>query len=489
MTAPANLTLHETMNRSLAGWVSANQLPGLAVQVSQGTRVVYEYLHGRRGQAGRNDAGTLFGVASISKSLAAVAVMLLHQHGRLDIGDPVARWLPGLRLPGDAQHRITIEHLLRHTSGLPGLSVVDGARTRSILADPDHDRLLARAPVSRGYEHVRTVADLVAALSAADIGLLGEPGLVFNYSNEGYALLQGIIEAAAGVDYRGYVTASVLGPLGIDRTAFTRAELSAFDKVADLYAPFKDRAEAFSPSPAWWDVAEIYTNGSWKVTPDGLSAFARMLTRVARNEYTGPALLTPGTLRRMTGQPTTLPDGSAYGLGMETGTLAGRAWFGHGGSVKGVSSHYRCIPAEDLTITVLINASEADSTGPAELLTRILLDGPQDDFPASPSGADQHGADQPPADQPPADQPPAAADLDQYAGEYASSETNTLTVARTQHGIEAVTSTGAVPLEPAGQDLFQGANRRGYAFIRDDHGTITAVFTVMRVLKRITSTR
>ncbi|WP_236794801.1 serine hydrolase [Amycolatopsis sp. GM8] len=470
MTEPTNPTTHETMTRALADWVTTNRLPGLAVQVSHGDQVVFEYLHGRRGDTGQNDADTLFGVASVSKSLTATAVMLLHQRGQLNIEDPIAKWLPQLQFAGDAHNRITIEHLLRHTSGLPGLSMVDGARTRSILADPDRDRFLAAVPVSRQYEHVRTVDDLIAALSAANLSFLAEPGAVFNYSNEGYALLQGVIEAAAGQDYRGYVKANILGPLGIDRTAFTYDELSAFDKVADLYVPFKDTADAFSLSPAWWDVGDIYTNGSWKVTPGGLSTFARMLTRVARNESTEGAALTPDTLRAMTGQPTKLPDGSSYGLGMEIGTIAGRAWFGHTGSVKGVSSAYRCIPEEDLAVTVLINASGADPVGPAELLTRLWLGSPEDDSLAS---TPQSGA----------------VDLGQYVGEYASSETNTLTVARTDQGLTAVTRTGAGPLVPAGQDLFKGANSTMYAFLRDDDGTITGVFAVMRVLRRVTNAR
>src|SRR4051794_1775149 len=136
MTEPTNPTTHETMTRALADWVTTNHLPGLAVQVSHGDQVVFEYMHGRRGDTGHNDADTLFGVASVSKSLTAVAVMLLHQQGQLDVEDPIAKWLPQLQFAGDAHNRITIEHLLRHTSGLPGLSIVDGARTRSIPAAP-----------------------------------------------------------------------------------------------------------------------------------------------------------------------------------------------------------------------------------------------------------------------------------------------------------------------------------------------------------------
>src|SRR5699024_1471270 len=88
---------------------------------------------------------------------------------------------------------VTVRHLLSHTSGLPGLPFVHGARTPSILRDPDRAALADRALVAREWMWIRTVSDLISALSAAPLSMLGDPGTVFNYSNEGFALMQGVI--------------------------------------------------------------------------------------------------------------------------------------------------------------------------------------------------------------------------------------------------------------------------------------------------------
>jgi CubicO group peptidase (beta-lactamase class C family) len=465
-------SIHQGLDDALDDWVEEHGLPGLAVQVSDGDAVAYQYLHGWRSPGERNDADTLFGVASITKSLTAVAVLLLEQQGRLGIDHPIGAWLPALRLPGRAEERVLVRHLLSHTGGLPGLSVVHGARTRSILADPDHTRLRALPPISPEYEHVRTVDDVVQALSAAQPALLGEPGEVFNYSNEGFALLQGVIEAASGQDFRSLVEAQVLRPLGIERSAFTSGELARCDNVCALYAPFRDSAEAYSPSPAWWDVADIHTNGSWKTSSSGLSAFTRMLTHAAAGRPT--AVLSPESAARMTSVAARLPDGSAYGLGAETGRLGEQSWFGHGGSIKGVASHYRCFPDAGLTITVLINASDADSTGPTDLVSRHLLDLPADRPTPTPACAAAAGSVS------------VSERPDSYAGEYASLEKHTLRVIAASAGLEIIGDSSPTPrpIHRSRAQTFTDSRGRTYTFLRNQQHEIDAVFTGKRVLPR-----
>src|SRR5690606_30712058 len=106
--------------------------------------------------------------ASVSKPFTAAAVMLLHQRGLVDLKAPLSQILP--EYPnGD---RLSLHHLLLHTSGIPDINVQP-----------------AYAELSRGH---RTPSDLVAAFK--DLPLLFEPGARFQYSNSNYVLLALVIE-------------------------------------------------------------------------------------------------------------------------------------------------------------------------------------------------------------------------------------------------------------------------------------------------------
>src|SRR5690606_4169072 len=87
------------------------------------------------------DAATVYGVASVTKSFTAACILQLEEAGKLSVTDPVRRHLPGFRVsdPG-ATERITIHHLLSHTSGLPPLPVRRGgaAHGPSPTACPAH---------------------------------------------------------------------------------------------------------------------------------------------------------------------------------------------------------------------------------------------------------------------------------------------------------------------------------------------------------------
>src|SRR5699024_11564873 len=72
---------------------------------------------------------TIFGLASITKSLVCLAVMQLRDAGKLNVDDKVVTWLPSLKLPNENyNNQMQIHHLMSHTSGLPGLPLVHSAR-------------------------------------------------------------------------------------------------------------------------------------------------------------------------------------------------------------------------------------------------------------------------------------------------------------------------------------------------------------------------
>ncbi|MCQ9368853.1 beta-lactamase family protein [Brevibacterium sp. 91QC2O2] len=430
----------------LDAWCAEAELPGITVGVRRPDGSVFSYQQGKRGDEPVLPVtdNTLFGVASVTKSFTTLATVLLDQAGRLSLDDPVSRWIPALRLPGGAESEVRIRHLASHTSGLPGLPYIHGARTPGILADPDHDRLRDRAPIASDWAWIRTTNDLVAALSRCEYELLGAPGAVFNYSNEGFGLLQAVIEAAVGMPYIDYLSGAIFAPLGIERFGFTAADLVAKGDIAQLFAPMREAVEAYSPSPAWWDVGDIYSNGSLKISSAALLRVLEALCGFDESADSGTGM-EPGSAETgrigspfdtrirelLTEVQAVLPDGGFYALGTEVGEASGQKWFGHGGSIKGVSTNYRCYPETGWVLVCLINASGAPAAGLTDRLANYLLgkeEAGSRDFASSDTGGH-------------------TVDLDLLQGHYESGELNEFDVG-VDEGVLVVRANGSpTPLE------------------------------------------
>jgi CubicO group peptidase (beta-lactamase class C family) len=158
----------------------------------------------------RND---IFRIYSMTKPVTSVAVMILVEEGRVALDDPVSKFVPELadvqvltaggdRVP--AEGPITVEHLLTHTSGL----------TYGSFGDSAVDRLYNQANPLRLAEGLEDFTRRVAELP-----LLASPGTRWNYSVS-TDVLGRVVEVASGQAFDAFVEARILGPLGMDDTAF-----------------------------------------------------------------------------------------------------------------------------------------------------------------------------------------------------------------------------------------------------------------------------
>ncbi|HPN13095.1 MAG TPA: serine hydrolase domain-containing protein [Spirochaetota bacterium] len=172
-----------TYGRQFASWLNGNvpggMVPSAAVGVIQGDELVFH--HGVRA-----DLDTRFGIASLSKTFTAVLALRLHEKELLDLDAPVSKYLPGVVIGRAELHSVpvTVRHLLAHTSGIPSY----GSSHRVF---------------SFGNRSVSVPAQVHPA------------GYCYSYSNEGYALMMLVIEAATGKSYAQNMQDQVLGPLGM----------------------------------------------------------------------------------------------------------------------------------------------------------------------------------------------------------------------------------------------------------------------------------
>src|SRR6266536_2189516 len=208
--------------------------PGLAYGIVAGGELVHAAGLGERHIGGpRPDAGTVFRIASMTKSFTAAAILTLRDDGVLRLEDPAEDYVPELRdwppVSPDAA-RISIRHLLTMTAGFP-------------TDDPWGDR-----------QQGLPLQDFAHFLSKG-VSFNCAPGTRFEYSNLGYAILGRVITAVSGRAYPDFIRDRLLRPLGLDGSGFEAAEFDALDL-----------ARGYHRGPGGWE----------ELAPDGCGAFAPM---------------------------------------------------------------------------------------------------------------------------------------------------------------------------------------------------------------------
>ena len=255
-------------------------------------------------------ADSIFLLASITKPMTAAGVMLLADRGELKLGDPVRRFIPEFRQ--GARSRITIKHLLTHTSGLPDQL-------------PQNVELRKRkAPLSEFVERaIRT-------------DLLFEPGKRYSYQSMGILLLAEIAERITGIGFPEFLGRELFRPLGMERTALGLGRFAADDTQRSQVEQGPPHGGQGKPEAAHWDWNSTYWRelaspwgGAHASAPDVSRFFLEFL---APDEA---RVLKPETAKLMVRNHT--PHlGRARGLGFALGDGAGAgcsdSTFWHGGA-------------------------------------------------------------------------------------------------------------------------------------------------------------
>ncbi|HEX7000300.1 MAG TPA: serine hydrolase domain-containing protein, partial [Trueperaceae bacterium] len=302
------------------------------------------------------------GVASITKSFTALALCILHDEGRLSLDDPVTRYLPfTLWREG---HAPTLRHFLEQTSGLPPTPTMTWLRAESQADDPvaagptlrealttvaDAEELRRRA------EEVSTFEGLVRYLNE-NVELVGAPGELFSYSNDGFCLMGGVVELVSGRPFDDFVAERILNPLGMDRSTFDLKRVLDDQNHSMLYE--HDEDGAVRRSPAWQTTGRMLGGGMLKSTLADLRAYVRFHLAAGGGDETTAAKVGvhPATVRKMGAGRAWAGPGTRYGLGLQRNDdYRGHAIVSHGGGLKGVSSRIGWAPELGVGAVVLCN--------------------------------------------------------------------------------------------------------------------------------------
>jgi len=312
--------------KALDGLAAAGKLSGAVLLARDGTPV----LRRAWGEAERsfhtpNRPDTLFGLGSLNKMFTAVAVGRLVDRGKLGWDDSVAKHLKGW-LPDDVAAKVTIRHLLTHTSGFGDF--LDDLREGD-----------ARLLLDGVAAHRRLVEGARPAF---------EPGTGFQYSNTGYLLLGAMIEAVSGKDYYTFVRDEVYARAGMSRSDSYTTD----DVVENLALGYLRPGEG---GPGWRTNQSLRglrgtPAGGGYSSCDELLAFASALI--------GERLLSPETTEALLTPRVKAPFGGEYAFGFAIENAPGGGTVvSHTGGFPGVSTALRIYPDAGWTLVALSNWS------------------------------------------------------------------------------------------------------------------------------------
>jgi CubicO group peptidase (beta-lactamase class C family) len=347
----------------MRGEVERGRVPGAVALIARRGQLGYFESFGKRdpANAAPMQLDTIFRIYSMTKPIVSVAAMMLWEEGRFLLSDPVGKYLPELGAlkvavvrgseldQVDAERPITIQDLLRHTSGLTYEFRGNG---------PLHKMYMA----ARIYSRDQTNADQVTALSK--LPLLHQPGTKWEYSRS-TDVLGRLVEVLSGVSLGEYLLQRILKPLGMIDTGFYVPSAS-LGRLAEGFAKDPDTGSGVQLVNVK-DAPKFESGGGGLVsTTADYARFLQML--LDRGRLDGVRYLSRKTIELMTsdhlgpitGAPDLLLPGYGFGLGFAIrlqpgishvpGSVGQYFWGGLAGTTFWVD------PAEELFAIMMIQA-------------------------------------------------------------------------------------------------------------------------------------
>lgn len=344
------------IDKLFAGFQSQEHVPGLVYGIVANGRLVHVRGMGVQELERRRPVtpDSLFRIASMSKAFTALAILKLRDEGRVSLDALAETYVPELRgwkYPTTDSPRIRVRDLLSHTGGL-------------VTDDPWGDR---QQPLSEA-DFSRMLRD--------GVPFQRTPGIAFEYSNFGYALLGRIVTNASGRPFKDYIEAEIMRPLGMASSGY---------EVRD--APQQRRAIGYRWEDEKWSEEPTMAHGAFGAmggVQTSANDYARWVAFLlsAWPARDGPEL---GPVRRSTVRelaqglnfpqvrsrfgstsPSACPQAATYGMGMNVAQDCDLGFtLSHGGGYPGYGSHLMLMPDRGVGIFAFSNRTYAGGAGTA----------------------------------------------------------------------------------------------------------------------------
>jgi serine beta-lactamase-like protein LACTB len=340
--AAAAATVPAEKIREIEALISAEmarqKIPGLSVAVVTERRLSWSNGYGLADVENNvaAKASTVYRLASVSKTITAVAVMQLAERGRIDLDAPVQKYCTAFP---EKQWPVTTRQVLAHLSGI-----------RHYKSDEEFN----------STRHYETIIEGLSMFK--DDPLLHEPGAKYSYSTFGYTLLGCEVEGASGAKFADYVRENVFAPAGMERIRV--------DSVADI---IPNRAQGYRRMKDGEMKNSPLADNSYKVPGGGFVSTVEDLAKFAVAVETYKLLKRDTTEQMFTGQKTKDGKETHYGLGWGVNTRNGRRTIGHSGAQQRVSTHLHLQPDQGLAVVLMANIEDVRLGDLALQISDILL--------------------------------------------------------------------------------------------------------------------
>jgi CubicO group peptidase (beta-lactamase class C family) len=314
------------MDQIVQSYVSAKQFMG-SVLVARGDEILFSKGYGMANVEWNipNAPTTKFRIGSITKQFTAAAILLLEERGKLQVEDPVKRYMPDAPAAWD---KVTVFNALTHTGGIPNFTSFPDYPQKSLST--------------------MTAEEIVAWFK--DKPLDFDPGTKFSYSNSDYVLLGYLIEKLSGQSYEKFLQENIFTPLGMKD--------SGYDSNTAI---IEYRASGYTQTPAGL-VNAGYVNMTVPHGAGGLYSTTLDLLKWEQGLF-GGKLLRPESLAKMI-----TPFKENYGFGLIIRTTDGRKNIWHNGGIQGFNASLGYYPGSKITVAVLSNLN---GNAPDEMLPKL----------------------------------------------------------------------------------------------------------------------
>ncbi|HLK97096.1 MAG TPA: serine hydrolase domain-containing protein [Hymenobacter sp.] len=285
-----------------------------------------------------NTPGSVYHMASVSKQFTAYSILLLEAQGRLQLADDIRKHLPWFP---DLKHRITIQHLLNHTSGIRDhwdLNVLSGRRMDDVITQ-----------------------DYLLTLLSRQQGLNFKPGEEFLYSNSNYTLMAEIVKAVSGQTFRRFADSAIFKPLGMTVTHVHDDHTEVVPNRAYSYQPIGINRYS--------NAVLNYANAGATSLFTDIRDMAKWVTNLYQPKIGSPAVLQKLTTKGVLNNGTVIP----YASGIVVDEYNGKKRFQHNGADAGYRTFLGVFPEERLGFLVFSNLATTNIGAKAAELMNVFF--------------------------------------------------------------------------------------------------------------------
>ena len=346
-------------------YAEKNHIPGLAYGIVANGQLVHTGTFGYADVRKKTPvtSHSVYRIASMTKSFTAMAILSLRDAGKLELDDPVYKYIPEMkqvRPLTDDSPPITIRHLLSHSAGFPE-------------DNPWGDRQLQR-----------TDEELINFIKGG-VSLSNTPGLAYEYSNLGFTLLGHIVTKVSGEPFEQYIRRTIFKPLGMEHTYWEYTEVKPED-LAHGYRWLNNqwKEEAMLHSGAYGAMGGMLTSledfsrymsfhlSAW---PPRSGADAGPVRRSSVREMHQPGKISGFYTQNRNAAGELCPRISAYNFGLSwSRNCTGKEFIGHNGGLPGFGSNWVILPEYGIGVVSFCNLTyEATAALNAQVMERLIV--------------------------------------------------------------------------------------------------------------------